>query len=390
MDNNVVVVIMAGGVGTRFWPLSTHEKPKQFIQLFDDRSLLQKSYDRVAGIVPNDRIIVLTNENFIPLVSEQLPEVPVQNIIGEPERKDTAAAVCLGTLVAMKRFGNPVIIVLTADHLIEPVDLFHKTMLSAVRAARQTGALYTFGIKPTYPAAGYGYLEVGEKTAEDGGIKHFHLISFREKPNAETARQYLESGRYLWNSGMFIWTTDAIFAELILHLPKHVEHLTKAVEKMGTPQWKEALQNRFAVLKRISIDFAVMEKARDVRCVAGEFSWKDVGGWLAVQDFLARDANGNYVKGRVHTLDAQGNLVFCDQPRETLAMVGVRDIVVIRAGTKTLVAHKDRLEDVKQVVESMLSQPEGSDAAGKTAFQPRGGRIRADSDKDGSIVVERR
>ena len=356
IDKNLVAVIMAGGVGTRFWPLSTHEKPKQFIQLFDERSLLQKSYDRVAGIVPDERIIVLTNEHFTPLVSEQLPKVPIQNIIGEPERKDTAAAVCLGTLVAMKRFGNPVIIVLTADHLIEPVDLFQRTMLSAVEAARKTGALYTFGIRPTYPATGYGYLEIGEKTAEDGGIEHFRLISFKEKPNAETAGRYLESGRYLWNSGMFVWTADAIFGELMLHLPEHVEHLNKAVEKMGTAQWDEALRNRFAALKRISIDFAVMEKARDVRCVTGEFSWKDVGGWLAIQDFLACDANGNYIKGRVHALDAQGNLVFCDQPHETLALVGVSDVVVVRAGVKTLVAHKDRLEDVKQIVESMLAQ----------------------------------
>ncbi|MFA4915806.1 MAG: mannose-1-phosphate guanylyltransferase [Syntrophales bacterium] len=358
IDNNVVVFIMAGGVGTRFWPLSTHERPKQFIQLFDDRSLLQKSYDRVAGIVPDDRIIVLTNANFTHLVGEQLPQVPGQNIIGEPERKDTAAAVCLGTLMAMKRYGNPVIIVLTADHLIEPVDVFQQTMLSAVKAARQTGVLYAFGIKPIYPATGYGYLEIGEKTAEDAGIEHFHLISFREKPNTETARQYLESGRYLWNSGMFVWTADAIFSELKLHLPEHIEHLSKAVEKMETAQWEATLQREFTALKRISIDFAVMEKARDVRCVMGKFSWKDIGGWLAIQDFLACDANGNYFKGRLHTLDAKGNLVFCDDPQETLAMVGVSDVVVVRAGTKTLVVHKDHLEEVKHIVESMPAQPE--------------------------------
>ncbi|MBW1737165.1 MAG: hypothetical protein JRJ69_06305 [Deltaproteobacteria bacterium] len=157
-------------------------------------------------------------------------------IIGEPERKDTAAAVCFGTLVAMKRFGNPVIVILTADHLIEPVEKFQQTLISAVKEARKTGALYTFGIKPTHPATGYGYLEVGEKTASDHSIEHFHVVSFKEKPNAEVASQYLESGRYLWNSGMFVWTVDAIFSELTLHIPKHVEHLTKAVEKMGKDQ----------------------------------------------------------------------------------------------------------------------------------------------------------
>jgi mannose-1-phosphate guanylyltransferase len=353
-ENNIVAIIMAGGVGTRFWPLSTFEKPKQFIQLFDDRSLLQKSYDRIAGIVANDRVIVLTNANYENLVAQQLPEIPFQNIIGEPERKDTAAAVCLGTLIAAKRFGNPTIIVLTADHLIEPVDIFQQTLLSAVKETTQNKALYTFGIKPTYPASGYGYLQLGEKIFQDNGIEHFQLKSFKEKPGTETARQYLESGRYLWNSGMFVWSVDAILAEMKLNIPSHIEHLNRAVEKFGTTKWPVSLQKEFSLLEKISIDFAVMEKAREVRCVAGDFTWKDIGGWLAIQDFLPCDDNGNYAKGCIHSLDAKDNLVFCDQCQETLIMVGVKDLVVVRAGTKTLVAHKDHLEDVKHVVESML------------------------------------
>jgi len=352
-EDNLVAVVMAGGVGTRFWPLSTREKPKQFIQLFDERSLLQKSCDRMTGIVPNERILVLTNADYTDLVAEQLPEVPARNIIGEPERKDTAAAVCLATLVAQKRFGNPVIVVLTADHLIEPVEQFQQTLLSAIEGARSTGALYTFGIRPTYAAEAYGYLEVGEKSTDAAGVDHFHLRSFKEKPDIETARRYLKSGRFLWNSGMFVWTADAIFAELSRHLPAHVQHLARAVERLGSNDGNAALAEAFAALKRISIDFAVMEKARDVRCVAGEFAWKDVGGWMAIQQFLACDADGNYTRGRVHALDARDNLVFCDRPQETLAMVGISDVVVVRAGTKTLIAHKDRLEDVKKIVESM-------------------------------------
>lgn len=364
VDKNLVTIIMAGGVGTRFWPLSTHERPKQFIQLFDDRSLLQKSYDRVVGIVPDERVFVLTNRQFVPLVREQLPNLPDHNIIGEPQRKDTAAAVCLGTLIAMKRYGNPVIITLTADHLIEPVERFQQTLISAVKEARYTNALYTFGITPTYPATGYGYLEVGEESIIHDGIEHFHVVSFKEKPDAEMASQYLESGRFLWNSGMFVWTADAIFNELTLSLPKHVMRLTKAVEKLGTAQWENELQERFAAIEKISIDYAVMEKARDVRCVSGDFSWKDVGGWLAIKDFLPKDENGNFIKGKVHTLDAQGNMVFCDRPKETLAMVGVSDVVVVRAGEKTLVAHKDRLEDVKHLVESMLTPSDAINISG--------------------------
>ena len=355
-DQNLVAVIMAGGMGTRFWPLSTEERPKQFIRLFDDRSLLQKSYDRIAGIVPDDRILVLTNDRFTHLVAEQLPDVPRRNIVGEPERKDTAAAVCLGVLMARKRFGNPVMVVLTADHLIEPVHLFQRTLLSAVRAARATGALYTFGIRPTYPAPGFGYLETGDKSAEDDGIEHFHLASFREKPDAETAGRYLASGRHLWNSGMFVWTAEAVFDELQRHLPEHVERLSAAVEAMETEAWEEALRAGFSALKRISIDFAVMEKARDVRCVSGAFSWKDVGGWLAVQEFLECDDDGNRVKGCVRLMDARDNLVFCDRPEESLALVGVSDLVVVRAGGRTLIAPKDRLEDVKRLVEALMAE----------------------------------
>ena len=353
-EANLVVVIMAGGMGTRFWPLSTKEKPKQFIQLFDDRSLLQQSYDRVVPIVAAERIFVLTNADYTHLVAEQLPQLPPENIIGEPERRDTAAAVCLGTLVARKRFGNPVIAVLTADHRIQPVERFRQTLLSAADQARSSGALYTFGIKPTYASEAYGYLEVGEPSLEDADIGHFRLRSFKEKPDAATARQYLESGRYLWNSGMFVWTADAIFAELERNVPDHVEQLVRAVEQIDSNRWSAALQQAFARLQRISIDFAVMEKARDVRCVAGTFAWKDVGGWLAIQEFLDRDEDGNYTKGRVHSFDAGGNLVFCDAPGETVALVGVSDVVVVRAGGKTLVARKDRLEDVKKIVESML------------------------------------
>jgi mannose-1-phosphate guanylyltransferase len=357
-DHNLAALIMAGGAGTRFWPLSTEERPKQFIRLFDERSLLQKSYDRIAGIVPDDRILVLTNDRFTHLVEEQLPELPRRNIVGEPERKDTAAAVCLGVLMARKRFGNPVMTVLTADHLIEPVDRFQQTLLSAVRAARKTGALYTFGIRPTDPSPAFGYLEMGEKSSDDQGIEHFHLASFKEKPDAETARRYLASGRHLWNSGMFVWTAEAVFDELRRHLPEHVEHLTRAVEAMDTGAWEEALRDGFSALKRISIDFAVMEKARDVRCVCGPFSWRDVGGWLAVQDFLACDDHGNRCRGYARVLDAGDNLVFCDPPEETVALVGVRDLVVVRAGRRTLIVPKDRLEDVKRLVEALMAEPE--------------------------------
>jgi mannose-1-phosphate guanylyltransferase len=353
VEMDLVVMILAGGGGTRFWPLSTEEKPKQFLKLFGDRSLLQKSFDRVCDIIPPQRILVLTNMAFIDLVKEQLPEIPSENVIGEPMVRDTAAAICLGAMLSHKRFGNPVIATLTADHMIEPIDIFHKTLLSAARMARESETLYTFGIQPTYPATGYGYLELGTKVADDEGIEHFQLVSFKEKPDMETASHYVEEGRFYWNSGMFVWTTTAILREIETYIPHHLRAISEAVMFEHTPQWDSALKKVFESLETISIDYAVMEKAQGVRCVVSKFSWIDVGSWQALKDFLPHDDAENCCRGKAFTLDCKGNLVFCENPIETVMLIGVQDLVVVRAGQRTLVAHKDRSEEIKKLVKIM-------------------------------------
>ena len=355
-QNEKVAVIMAGGMGTRFWPLSTAQRPKQFLKLFDDRSLLQKSFDRIADLFHPERIFVLTNRAFVELTKEQLPEIPPENIIGEPVKKDTAAAICLGASLCRRSFGNPVMITLTADHMIEPRLVFQKTLLSAVKMAQQSNALYTLGVQPTYPSTGYGYLELGRKVADDGEIEHFQLKRFKEKPDSETAREYVTSGRYLWNSGMFVWNTETILAEMTRHLPRHVTAISEAVEAFGTSRWAKALEVSFASLEGISIDYGVMEKAKEVRCVGCRFSWKDVGGWQALSDYLPQMEGGNYFHGRLEQMDSEGNLVFCEDPEETIMLVGVRDLIAVRAGMNTLITHKDRAEEVKKLVEKMQNE----------------------------------
>jgi mannose-1-phosphate guanylyltransferase len=350
---DLVVVIMAGGAGTRFWPLSTEERPKQFLDLFGDRTLLQKSFDRVSTLVPPERILVLTNAAFVSIVKEQLPQIPAENIIGEPIRRDTAAAVGLAAVLCRRRFGNPVIATLTADHLIEPVALFQKTLLSAARRAADDNALYTFGIEPTYPATGYGYLERGLQIGDDDGIERFRLLRFKEKPDLETARRYVESGRYYWNSGMFVWTVDAILKEIEIHLSNHAIVLSSAAAFDQTPQWDQALKAAFESLHAVSIDFGVMEKAQNVCCVASGFSWSDVGGWLALKSYLPEDEAGNCCRGKAMTLDATDNLVFCEDAKETVVVIGVKDLVIVRAGSRTLITHKDRTEDLKKLVQAM-------------------------------------
>lgn len=348
-----VAVIMAGGTGTRFWPLSTSQKPKQFLNLFDEQSLLQKSYDRIADVISPERILVLTNAAFVSLVREQLPQIPPRNVIGEPLKRDTAAAVCLGAALCRKRFGNPLMIVLTADHLIEPLSLFQKVLVSAAQSARESGALYTMGIQPTFPAVGYGYLELGEQVEARDGIEHYRLLRIKEKPDAETASAYLASGRFLWNSGMFLWDADTIIREFEIHLPDHWATISEAVIYDDAPQWQEALLKAFERLKPISIDYGVMEKAAHVRCVRSNFSWTDLGGWLALSDFLERDPYENCCRGRILTLDASGNIVFCEHRDDLVMMVGVDDLVVVRAGARTLIARKDRVEEIRKLVQNL-------------------------------------
>lgn len=350
MDDNLVVVIMAGGIGTRFWPLSTTRKPKQFLTVFGPRSLLQQTYDRATQCVPPERIFVLTNQEFCGLVREQLPDLPLTNIVGEPVRRDTAGAVALSALLCQKRFGNPVITVLTADHVLEPEKDFLDSLSSAVRQARITNVLYTFGIRPTHPATGYGYLELGERVLDDQGIEHFRLNRFKEKPDLDTAMNYVASGRFVWNSGMFVWTAEAILRELRRHSPQHVEILQPAIEKEGSSAWEGALASSFQSLPTLSIDFAVMEKAEDVRSVAASFSWKDLGGWLSVESAMEKDDRDNAFRGQLFTIDAHANLVFCEDAMDQVALIGVDNLVVIRAGRTTLIVPKGRTEEVKAMV----------------------------------------
>ncbi len=352
---DLVVMIMAGGAGTRFWPMSTEQRPKQFLNLFGGRSLLQQSYDRVASLVGDERILVMTNESLAALVRQQLPSLPAANVIGEPMRRDTAAAVALAALLVRKRWGNPVMAVLTADHLIRPVELFRSDLVSAARAAAKQRVIYTFGIKPTYPATGYGYLESGGKVDDDGGIEHFELKRFVEKPDESTAGDYLSSGRYYWNSGMFVWSIETITGELERQLPGHVECLSPAVEADGTSRWKRALAAAFEPLEATSIDFGVMEGARKINMLAARFEWNDVGGWLALEGFLGTDLAGNAHRGKLETLDATGNMVFCEDENETVALIGVDNLVVVRTGGRTLVVPKERAEEIKQLVKGLKS-----------------------------------
>lgn len=351
---DVAVVILAGGAGTRFWPLSTETRPKQFLRLVGDRTLLQQAYDRVATLVPAEQVLVLTAQRFAAEVRKQLPAIPAHNVVGEPCRRDTAAAVALATLLCKHHLGAKVMTLLTADHRIEPVGAFQQVVVSAIQGAQlHPRALYTIGIQPSYAATGYGYLQLGQQIDAEGSVPHYALEQFREKPDPRTAQAYVDSGQYRWNSGMFIWTVDAIINELQQHLPDHLQRLQQAVAAHGTPAFEQALSQAFAPLSSTSIDYAVMERARQVHCVDAQFEWDDLGGWLAIERFLERDDADNAVRGHLHTREATGNIVFCEREDEHVALIGVRDMVVIRTSNKTLVMPKERAEEIKQLVRTL-------------------------------------
>ena len=340
------ITIMAGGAGTRFWPLSTEERPKQFLALTEERSLLQISYDRLLGLVPVDRILVLTNERYTELVAEQLPELPAENIIGEPVRRDTAAAVALAALLTQHRFGQVAMGVVTADHWISPLVEFEKAMRAAATGC-ESGGLYTFGIRPTYPATSFGYLEMAEKLSAPGDLPHFRVSQFKEKPDPETAAQFLSAGNYFWNSGMFMWSTSSILAEFEAHLPAHLETLDPYI------QGRSSLAACFDPLEKISVDYAILERAKDVRAVVPNYTWNDVGSWHAVEEFLPEAKDGVRSRGKVESRVSSRSSVFCEDPEEQVVLIGAEDLIVVRSGNRTLVVHRDQLDHLKEAVQSL-------------------------------------
>ncbi len=350
---NLAVVVMAGGLGTRFWPASTPSKPKQFLSFAGGPSLLQECFERALSLAPPAGILVMTNAAQKRLVLEQLPAVPEANVVCEPFRRDTAAAVALAAALCARLFGDPVMAVFPSDHAIRPLDVFRKTVLSAAGAAASGTGLFTFGIRPASPETGYGWIEKGREVLDDGGVKHFEVGKFKEKPDLPTARKYLESGRFLWNSGMFVWRASAILDRIRRFLPAHHRAVLQAAESHGLPGWDAALKAAFDPLESVSIDYGVLEKASGVTAVEALFEWSDVGGWTALEAIMARDGAGNFANCGVDSLDSTGNIVYCEDPGRPVALVGARDLIIVHAGGRILVAHKSRAQDVKKLVERL-------------------------------------
>ena len=350
-SDNVYAVVIAGGEGRRLWPLSTPEFPKQFISLFEGKSLIRHATDRLKGLIPPERIFVVTSADFLKLTRKALPDIPTENIVGEPCRRNTAGALAIACALVKRRGGDDAVgCVLPADHLIKPAAKFRKTLKEAVAAASRSDAIVTLGIVPDRPASEYGYIECDTETKTRYGSSTEAVRRFVEKPDRKTAEKYLKTGRYLWNAGMFIWrakTLETAFAAAAPDIGSIINPLAKAKNP------RTALRKLYPGIKSISFDYAVMEKIRNILVTKCSFDWDDVGSWLSFSEHFNADGRGNRRIGRTAVYETSNSTVVSDGSH-LVAVAGLRDVVVVRTKDATLVMSADMADKMKALCDSFM------------------------------------
>ena len=339
-------VIMAGGVGSRFWPRSKEKTPKQLLRIFGENTMIQDTVDRLKGLVEDENIFIITNKIQKPEIINQLGHIPVENVIEEPFGRNTAACIGLASVIIKKKDKDAVTIILPADHIIKDIDIFHKTLKNAAEFADKSKGLVTIGIPPTRPETGYGYIQIDDAPVENNIFK---VLTFAEKPNYATAVRFLESGDFMWNSGMFIWRADVILEEIKLLMPDLQEELEVISKKVGKPDFDKTVFNSYGQLKSISIDYGIMEKSKKVYLTKGEFSWSDVGSWEEVYQLSGKNNDGNSVNGNVYTERTIDSYIY--SPDKFTAVIGAENLIIINTEDALLVCRRDNCQDVKKVVD---------------------------------------
>ena len=343
---------MAGGKGERFWPLSTSRKPKQLLELIGDRPLISEAVDRVRELVPEENVFVVTNGDLVDATREVLPRLPPENIIGEPMGRDTAAAVALGSTLVEARDPNGVMAVMTADHVMGDLPVFNRTLSEAMEMAAREDVLITMGIRPLHPDTGFGYIRVEEKIPTPGRTEFYKVKKFEEKPDLRRAREFVDSGECYWNSGMFIWSAPSLRRALGRHCPPLTRMMDLVAPHIGTDRFLSVLREEYQKLSKISVDYALMEKADNILMARGEFAWDDVGSWPAIVNHFPKDDAGNTRIGKTEVLDGANNIVYSRDDHLTACM-GVSDLIVVQAEGVTLVCAKDKAQSLKQLVKSL-------------------------------------
>jgi mannose-1-phosphate guanylyltransferase len=349
MLDSIYALILAGGSGERFWPLSRRARPKQLLRLVSDKTLLEETLARLEGFLPRERILILTNAEQEGAVRKLLGDFPEENILAEPAKRDTAAAIALGTGWVAVRDHAGIMVVLPADHVIANREAFQQTLAFAADAAQETSELVTIGIKPTWACPGFGYIEHGKpvnlrKRPETQAIHR--VVRFREKPNPDLAESFLRRGNFRWNAGMFVWAVPTVLREFNRHAPE----LADFISQLRAPaNFETVLRERFSKLPRISFDYAIMEKADRVLVVEASFDWEDIGSWRAVANYFEKDEWGNAANCVVTAVDSSNNIVF-DEGGTTIALLGVHDLIVVRTPDALLVCHRHEAERIKDLI----------------------------------------
>lgn len=347
-------VIMAGGRGERFWPRSRMSRPKQFLNLIGDKTMLQLTVERVEKLVGIDNTYIVAGAEFKSIISQQVPHLPGENIIIEPFGRDTAAAIGLAALILGQKNPREVMIVLPADHYIGNVPRFHEVLRSAAAAAGKNNCIVTLGITPHSPETGYGYIQRGDLLDHYGGTPVFHVTRFLEKPDYKRAMEFLASGDYLWNSGMFIWRTDLILKMIEKHAPLLDKGLKEIGQYLGTSRYNNMLEKVYHGLPKISVDYGILEKADRVLVLPCDFAWDDIGCWTAIERYSDKDENGNVFMSEGVLMDTTGTYVFSqDKP---VAVLGVADLIVVNESDSLLICHKSRAQEIKNVVRALKNK----------------------------------
>jgi mannose-1-phosphate guanylyltransferase len=352
-------VIMAGGTGKRLWPLSRQSRPKQVLKLLNGQTLLRRCFDRLTPVFDWKNIIVLTNAGYADLVRENLPELPYGNVIAEPAVRDTAGAIGLAATILTKYDRGATMAVVTADQLIEPDDVFQKAMKDALTFIHTNpDAMITFGIQPAFASTQLGYIKLGSETpCPDCEHQIYVVDSFSEKPDTTTAKEYVASGRYCWNSGMFVWKASTILRNLSEFLPASVEPLQMIQTDWDGPKQADTLKEWFPKMPKISIDFAVMEKAKSVCAIRLDCRWLDMGSFAALADIISSDQNNNIVvAGHSELLDSKNNIVVTEDEGHLIAVIGMENMVVAHSPDATLVCHIDETGRLKELLELIKSR----------------------------------
>lgn len=340
VNSKAYVCIMAGGSGERFWPMSRQRTPKHLLKLFSERTLIEETVRRLEGVVPPENVIVLTNQAQMPGTRAALPFLAPGQIIAEPAKRDTAPAAALATGLVRARDPEAVLALLPADALIKDTATFARQLAAGLQRAARDQTLLTFAVKPTYPATGFGYLEMAEELGD--GFRR--VARFVEKPDPQTAARYVIGGNHAWNAGMFIWRVSAFLAEAERHAPALAEFV-REFPRDGVDAY---LAERFAALPKISVDYAIMEKAAAVATQLAQFDWDDVGTWTALPTHLPMDAQGNTTRGPVVTQEAGNNIAISNG--RTIALCGVQNLVVVETPDGILVCHRDAVQDIKKLM----------------------------------------